>query len=226
MSRVPGLPLPRGRAALVPSVLAADFCCLERSLAPVKKLADWVQIDVMDGHFVPNISFGPGVVRSVARAAGLPVDAHLMVSEPARFLAAFAASGSSLITVHAEAEDPGGCLKKIKALGPKAGLALRPGTPLARALPFLGAIDLLLIMTVEPGFGGQAFMPAMLPKIRAAREVIKASGRRIWLQADGGINASTAVLAAGAGADSLVIGSALFSSRHPAAFLRGLSGKL
>jgi ribulose-phosphate 3-epimerase len=220
------LPLPCGKAALVPSVLAADFTCLEHSLAPVRKLADWVQVDVMDGHFVPNISFGPGMVPAVARAGGLPVDAHLMVENPALFIDAFAKAGAALVTVHAEARNAAACVRKIKRLGLKAGLALRPKTPVARVLPLLGELDLILIMTVEPGFGGQAFMPEMLPKVRAARELITRSGRRIWLQADGGINASTAVLAAGAGADSLVIGSALFSDKKPAAFLRKLRKSL
>ena len=218
----PFFPLPSGRPALVPSVLAADFACLKGSLAPVKKLADWVQVDVMDGHFVPNLSFGPGIVSSVAKVSSLPVDAHLMVEQPGRFIDAFAAAGSGLITVHAEAEAPGACLKKIKSLGLRAGLALRPKTPLKRVLPYLGLLDLILIMTVEPGFGGQAFMTEMMPKVRAARELIDKSGRGIWLQVDGGINARTAGTAALSGADSLVIGSALFSADDPAAFLRGL----
>lgn len=222
----PFFPLPSGRAALVPSVLAADFTCLERSVASVKKLADWVQVDVMDGHFVPNISFGPGIASAVAAVSSLPVDAHLMVSEPGRFLDAFAAAGSALITVHAEAKSPGACLKKIKALGLKAGLALRPKTPLKRVLPYLPLLDLILIMTVEPGFGGQAFMPGMMPKVGAARDLISKSGRAIWLQVDGGINARTAETAAGAGADSLVIGSALFSAKDPAGFLRELKKKV
>ena len=219
-------PFPAGRAAFVPSVLAADFSCLKGSLAPIKKLADWVQVDVMDGHFVPNLSFGPGIVSAAAAASSLPVDAHLMVEEPGRFIDAFAAAGSGLITVHAEARGAGDCLKKIKALGLRAGLALRPGTPLKKVLPHLEALDLILIMTVEPGFGGQAFMPEMLPKVRAARALIARSGRSIWLQADGGINARTAEAAALSGADSLVIGSALFSSRDPAAFLRALKKKI
>ncbi|HAT72166.1 MAG TPA: ribulose-phosphate 3-epimerase [Elusimicrobia bacterium] len=222
--RKAAFPLPSGRAALVPSVLAADFSCLKGSLAPLRKLADWLQVDVMDGHFVPNLSFGPGIAAAVAEASGLPVDAHLMVEEPGRFLDAFAAAGAGLITVHAEARGAGACVKKIKKMGLKAGLALRPKTPLKNIIPFLGSLDLVLIMTVEPGFGGQAFMPEMLPKVEAARALITGAGRPVWLQVDGGINAATARLAARAGADSLVIGSALFKARSPAAFLRGLRG--
>jgi ribulose-phosphate 3-epimerase len=226
MTKAPGFPLPSGRAALVPSVLAADFSCLRRSLRPVKKLVDWLQVDVMDGHFVPNISFGPGIVAAAAKASGLPVDVHLMVEEPANFLKAFAAAGAGLITVHAEARNAAACVKKIRKMGLRAGLALRPKTPLRKIVPLLADLDLVLVMTVEPGFGGQAFIPEMLPKVKAARALIGRSGRAVWLQVDGGINAVTAELAAGAGADSLVIGNALFKAPSPAAFLRGLRKKL
>ncbi len=220
----PPLPKPSGLPALVPSVLSADFFCLSKSLAPVKRLSDWVQVDVMDGHFVPNLSFGPGLVPGVARACGLPVDVHLMVEEPLRFVDAFAKAGASHITVHAEAAHAAAAVRRIKALGLTAGLALRPKTSAGRVLPYLKVLDMVLVMTVEPGFGGQAFMPKMMPKVRALREAIAVSGRPVWLQVDGGINAVTAVEAGAAGADSFVIGSALFSSKDPAAFLRRLKG--
>lgn len=219
---IPAFPSPSGRLALCPSVLSADFTCLKGSLARVSRHSDWMHVDVMDGRFVPNISFGPVIVPAVLRAGGLPADSHLMVENPGMFIAPFAKAGASLITIHAEARGAAACLKQIKALGLKAGMSLRPGTPLSRALPYLRQLDLLLIMTVEPGFGGQAFMPGMLPKIRAARAAISKSGRPVWLQVDGGINAGTAAAAAGAGADALVIGSALFGARNPAALLKGL----
>jgi ribulose-phosphate 3-epimerase len=219
-------PLPSGRPALVPSVLSADFTRLNASLAPVRRLADWVQVDVMDGRFVPNISFGPAITAAVAKASRLPVDAHLMVEEPGKFIGAFAQAGAGLITVHAEARGAAASLKAVKKLGLKAGLALRPGTPAAKLAPFMGLIDLALVMTVEPGFGGQGFMPEMLAKVFAVRELIARSRRPVWLQVDGGINAETAVLAAGAGADSLVIGSALFGAPSPAKFLKRLKEKL
>ena len=180
----------------------------------------------MDGHFVPNLSFGPAVAVAVAGASRLAVDAHLMVERPLDFIDAFAASGARLITVHAEAEDSLLCLRRIKRMGIAAGVALRPKTSFSRAEAFLKEADLVLIMTVEPGFGGQRFLRAMLEKIYRARRAINASGRKIWLQADGGINARTAGPAVKAGADSLVMGSAVFGARDPAGFLRGLRLKL
>jgi len=154
------------------------------------------------------------------------VDAHLMVEDPGKFLEPFAKAGAGLITVHAEARGAAACLRAVKKMGLKAGLALRPRTPAAKLRPFLKDIDLALVMTVEPGFGGQGFMRDMLPKVFEARRLIAACGRPVWLQVDGGINAETAVLAAAAGADSLVIGSALFGAADPAGFLRAMRKKI
>ncbi len=223
MSSRYGIPSPGGRTVIVPSVLSADFACLKKSLRGLDRRAGWIQLDVMDGHFVPNLSFGPHVACCLADATPLALDVHLMVRRPDGFIKPFAAAGAGLITVHEEAAaDIGACLRKIKSLGLKAGLALRPKTPLSRALKYLGSLDLLLLMTVEPGFGGQDFMRGLLPKIAAARRAISAAGRPVWLQVDGGINERTAPVAARAGADSLVMGSAVFSKADPAGFIRKL----
>jgi len=218
------IPRPDGRPYIVPSVLSADFACLKKSLRGLEHSAGWVQLDVMDGHFVPNLSFGPHIAESCRAVTPLALDAHLMVERPDVFIDPFARAGAGLITLHEEAHtDIDACLKKIRALGLKAGLALRPKTPLSRALKYLERLDLLLLMTVEPGFGGQAFMRGLLPKIAAARRAIVRAGRPIWLQVDGGINEFTAPSAVRAGADSLVMGSAVFSKADPAGFVRRLT---
>lgn len=217
-------PTPDGRVAVVPSVLSADFTRLGAELKRVRPHSDWVQLDVMDGHFVPNISFGPHVGKAVARASGLPMDAHLMVERPGDFVEAFARSGCGLITAHYEARGVRAALKKIKSLGLKAGLAVKPGTPLEGPLRLLPMVDLFLVMTVEPGFGGQQFISGMLPRVRAVRAAIKKSGRPVWLQVDGGVDAETAPRAVAAGADSLVSGSALFSAGNLVEFTRALRG--
>ena len=227
MNKRNGIPAPDGHPCIVLSVLSADFSCLKKSLHGLARPAGWVQLDVMDGHFVPNLSFGPHVARGLAAATTMALDAHLMVEHPGMFIKPLAAAGVSLITVHEEArDDVDGCLKKIRSLGLKAGLALRPKTPLSRALKYLGRLDLLLLMTVEPGFGGQSFMRGILPKISAARRAIDNSGRPVWLQVDGGINEDTALSAVEAGADSLVMGSAVFSKPDPAGFVRKLNARL
>jgi len=221
------IPAPCGRPGIVPSVLSADFTCLKKSMRGLERGAAWVQLDVMDGHFVPNLSFGPHVAKGLGAATRLALDAHLMVERPDLFIKPFADAGVSLITVHEEAgADIGACLKRIRSLGLSCGLALRPKTPLSRALKYLKQLDLLLLMTVEPGFGGQDFMSGLLPKIAAARRAIEGSGRPVWLQVDGGINERTAPSAVRAGADSLVMGSAVFSKADPAGFVRKLSMRL
>lgn len=208
---------PAGRGAVVvPSVLSADMLAMGRSVQAVRAAGSrWVQVDVMDGHFVPNISFGPAVVKALhARFPDILLDAHLMVSRPQNFLAPFLDAGSGLITVHAEAEaDVASVLKTIKKGGACAGLALNPGTPVARAEKYRGLFDLLLVMTVNPGFGGQRFLDGSLEKIAQARRLLQRSRKAAWLQVDGGIDLATAPGASSAGADSLVAGSAVFKGR-------------
>jgi len=208
---------PAGRGAvIVPSVLSADMMDMARSVQAVRKAGSrWIQVDVMDGHFVPNISFGPAMVKALnARFPDLMLDAHLMVTHPQNFLAPFLDAGAGLITVHAEAEaDVAVVLRKIKKGGACAGLALNPGTPVSRAEKYRGLFDLLLVMTVNPGFGGQRFLDGSLEKIAQARRLLQRSRKPAWLQVDGGIDLATAPGAASAGADSLVAGSAVFKGK-------------
>ena len=220
------MPVPRGRPLIIPSVLSADFGCLRESLKGMSGKAGWIHLDIMDGHFVPNLSFGPHIAACLRKATALGMDAHLMVRDPGLFIKPFADAGVGLITVHAEIRGAWECVRKIKALGLKAGLSLRPRTPLSRVLSRLKELDLLLLMSVEPGFGGQAFMPEALPRISEARRAIAKTGRPIWLQVDGGINDRTAPLAVKAGADALVMGSAVFSRSDPAGFVGKLTKDL
>ncbi|HOX22180.1 MAG TPA: ribulose-phosphate 3-epimerase [Elusimicrobiales bacterium] len=215
------LPPPGTGPAVVPSVLSADMLEFGRQVAAVSRAGSrWVQVDVMDGRFVPNISFGPGLVKALhARFPQLLLDAHLMVERPQDCLKAFLDAGAGLVTVHAEAKaDVAAVLRRIKKSGACAGLALNPATPVARASKYRGLFDLLLVMTVTPGFGGQKFLDGSLEKIAQARRLIEQQPRRkAWLQVDGGIDLATASGAAKAGADSLVAGNAVFGAGKPAA---------
>ena len=196
------------------SILGADPLRLGEALKACESAGgiEWVQVDVMDGHFTPNLSFGPGTVAGIAKESKLFIDVHLMVSRPAGVLEAFAKAGAKLLTVHAEAQDsPRECLKTIKTLGLKAGLALKPGTPVEAALPCLDILDLLLIMTVEPGFAGQKFIAGSGRKISRAKKLLEEKAPRArWLQVDGGIGPDTIPEVVRAGANVLVAGSSLF----------------
>ena len=179
--------------------------------------ADYLHFDVMDGHFVPNLSFGPATVKSLKGRAQLPLDVHLMVQHPSRFIVPFAKAGADLLTVHIEAaDDVKDVLLAIKNLGVRTGLSIKPDTDPARIKPFLPLLDLVLVMTVQPGFGGQGFLPNSPVQIQAVRELINQADRPIYLEVDGGINAQTAHTAAQAGANVFVAGNAIFAAENPA----------
>jgi ribulose-phosphate 3-epimerase len=199
---------------IAPSILSADFGRLAAEIAQVERAgADWIHVDVMDGRFVPNITIGPLVVKAVRRATPLPVDCHLMIVEPERYLEDFAQAGADRISVQVEATAHlERTVQAIRALGKKAGVVLNPATPEDALRYVLYACDFVLVMSVNPGFGGQKFIPEVLPKVRRIREMIDASGRAIDLQIDGGITRDTARAAREAGADVFVAGSAIFSA--------------
>ena len=206
-----------GKIMIAPSILSADLWNLGRDVETVRKAgADWLHVDVMDGHFVPNLSFGPAVVKNLCGRAQLPLDVHLMVQRPLKFIEAFAKAGADMLTVHIEAEDDvKEALLLIKKLGVKAGLSIKPDTDPKRLGDYLDLLDLVLVMTVQPGFGGQSFLPHSPAQIAAVRAQISAAGRPVWLEVDGGINAHTAAEAARAGADVFVAGNAIFAAADP-----------
>jgi ribulose-phosphate 3-epimerase len=213
--------------AIAPSILSADFARLADEVRKVEKAgADWLHVDVMDGHFVPNITVGPVVVKWLKKHTKLDQDVHLMIEQPEKYIPVFAKAGAWLQTVHVEAcPNPRKTLKLIKKLGCRAGMSVRPRTPIQKLKPYLDELDLVLIMTVEPGFGGQEFMADMLPKVKWLRGELKRRKRRCWIEVDGGINSETAPLTVRAGADALVAGSAIFGARDSARALREIRQK-
>lgn len=200
---------------IAPSVLSADFANLERDIKKIEKAgADWVHVDVMDGRFVPNITVGVPVVKSLRKITEMPFDVHLMIVEPIKYVEDFAKAGSDFITVHAEAceDNLETVVDLIKSFGIGAGVSVKPGTSLESVKKVFHKLDLILIMTVEPGFGGQKFMTECLPKISEARKLVEEVKLNIHIEVDGGINADTAKLAISAGADALVAGNYIYNS--------------
>jgi ribulose-phosphate 3-epimerase len=199
---------------IAPSILSADFSRLADEISAVEKAgADWIHIDVMDGHFVPNITIGPGVIASLRKITRLPFDVHLMIENPDLYIEAFANAGSDIITVHVEAAHHlHRTVTLIREKGIRAGVSLNPATPLVQVEPILPDVDLLLIMTVNPGFGGQKFISGMLPKIRQARKLVDALSPSLLIEADGGINLENISAVAEAGAEVMVAGASIFGS--------------
>jgi ribulose-phosphate 3-epimerase len=212
---------------IAPSILSADFARLGDEIAMCEAGgADWIHVDVMDGQFVPNLTFGAKVIETVRRCTNLPIDVHLMVVQPERYLADFAAAGATLLTIHPEATvHVQRHLAKIRELGCQAGAALNPSTPLDLVAEVLPDLDLLLVMTVNPGFGGQRYIPYLTDKVRRARAMLDASRSAAWLQVDGGISPETIGAAWAAGARSFVAGNAIFSAKTPAAEIAALRAR-
>jgi len=228
----PGAPAPRwsvpGTCRICPSILSADFGRLAEEIAAVEAAgADFIHVDVMDGQFVPNLTFGPIVVAGIRTMTRLPLDVHLMIVDPLRHLPAFADAGADHVIVHVEAvDDPGAAARAIRARGLRSGLSVKPGTPVERLIEALPDCDVALVMTVEPGAGGQAFLPGSPDRIAAVRRAVGSRGLDCLVEVDGGIDVRTAPLAARAGADAFVAGHSIFHASNPGGAVRALRAAL
>ena len=211
-------------AMISPSILAADFANLERDIRNIEEMgSDFVHVDVMDGIFVPNISIGIPVVKAIRPVTKLPLDVHLMIDRPVRYVEEFVKAGADFVTVHVEADQPQNTLEaldKIHALGCKAGIVLKPRTPAEAAIPYLEKCDMVLLMTVEPGFGGQKFMADMMPKVKKLRQMLDQVNPECLVEVDGGVDAETCAICKESGANVLVAGSAYFKAPDRAAFVK------
>ena len=212
-----------GRVARInPSILSADFVNMQADLERIAD-ADFVHVDVMDNHFVPNLTFGPQMVERIQATSPVPLDVHLMITDPDRWAPGYAEIGAASVTFHLEAAaDPVTLARRLRGIGARAGVAVKPATPVEGLYDVLDEFDQILVMTVEPGFGGQSFMPDQMPKLARLRDEVRRRGSEVWLQVDGGISESTIAQAAEAGADTFVAGSAVFGAANPALAIAAL----
>lgn len=212
---------------LAPSILTADFGDLRSEIQKVEEYVDWFHLDVMDGHYVPNITFGPSIVEMIHEATHRPLHVHLMIEDPISYAPRFAEAGARRISFHPEVtEDPAEAIKAIRATGAGAGIAIHPDVPVDVAGPHLSDVEVVLMMTVRPGFGGQRFLPEVLPKIRKAAQIVQSEGLAADIEVDGGVNLATVEDAVAAGGEILVAGSAVFDGKDAASAARRLRGRL
>lgn len=212
--------LGHGGVIIAASILSADFGCLDAAVDSIGEDSDWVHVDVMDGHFVPNLTVGPPVVAALRRHTSKYLDCHLMMTNPGEYLRAFRDAGADSCTVHVEVGDTAALISLARSLGLHVGVAVNPETPVDEALPFVADVDVVLVMTVHPGFGGQRFMEEVVPKVQAASDAVARTGSHAIVEVDGGVDETTAPLVAAAGARAFVAGSAVFGRPDPAAACR------